>query len=104
MGFRGPAPRCGGHLLPHVFKKPSKSQKTASVDINITIDVLRHCYHKDVEAVCILTGDGDYIPLIEEAMRTGTGLFVGAFSKGLNERLRVVPDEFFDLDQMFFSD
>jgi uncharacterized LabA/DUF88 family protein len=96
-------PLFGGHLLPRVFKKPAQSQKTASVDINITIDVLRHCYHKDVEAVYILTGDGDYIPLVEEAMRTGTRLFVGAFSEGLNQTLRVIADEFFNLDDMFFG-
>jgi uncharacterized protein (TIGR00288 family) len=92
----------GGHLSPRVFKKPSQSQKTASVDINIAIDVLRHCYQKDVEAVCLLTGDGDYVPLVEEAKRTGTRLFVGAFSDGLNDTLRVSCDEFFELDGMFF--
>jgi hypothetical protein len=36
-------------------------------------------------------------------MRTGTRLFIGAFSEGLNERLRVSADEFIDLDGMFFG-
>jgi len=35
-------------------------------------------------------------------MRTGTRVFVGALSEGLNQKLRVVPDEFIDLDGMFF--
>jgi len=95
-------PPYGGHIHSRVFKKPSQSQKTASVDINITIDVLRHCYNKDVEAVYILAGDGDYIPLIEEAMRTGTRVFIGALSEGRNDRLRVAADEFIDLDGLFF--
>lgn len=97
-------PPNSGHIHPAVFKKHSQSQKTSSVDINITIDLLRHCYNKDIEAVYILTGDGDYIPLVEEAVRTGTRVFVGAFSDGLNETLRVVGDEFINLDDMFFGD
>jgi len=92
-----------GRVTPRVFKKSSRSHKTASVDINITIDVLRHCYQKDVEAIYILTGDGDYLPLVKEAMRTGTRVFVGAFSSGLNRELTVVPDEFYSLDHSFFS-
>jgi uncharacterized LabA/DUF88 family protein len=91
------------YVHPRVFKKPSKEQKVASVDINITIDVLRHCYHKDVEAIYVLTGDGDYLPLIEEAMKTGTRVFVGAFSEGLNPRLNLAGDQFFNLDHWFFQ-
>jgi uncharacterized LabA/DUF88 family protein len=95
--------RVSGSMNPHVFRKSKKSQKTASVDINIAIDVLRHCYQKDVGAVYIVAGDGDYIPLIKEAMRTGTRVFVGALSDGLNSALPIVPDSFDLLDRVFFQ-
>jgi len=103
--FGGSARRgTAGSLTPRVFKKASKSQKTASVDINITIDVLRHCFQKDLGVVYIISGDGDYIPLIQEAMRTGTRVVVGALSSGLNEDMKIVPDRFIPLDLSFFLD
>ncbi|WP_353889434.1 NYN domain-containing protein [uncultured Paraburkholderia sp.] len=40
-----------------------------------------------VDEVCILSGDGDYLPAIREAMRRGIRVYVGAFSSGLNSRL-----------------
>jgi uncharacterized LabA/DUF88 family protein len=91
-----------GHVNPRVFKKSSKSHKAASVDINITIDVLRHCHQKDVGAVYIISGDGDYLPLVNEAMRTGTRVFVGALSSGLHPKLRIAADYFIPLDDTFF--
>ena len=45
-----------------------------------------------------MTGDGDYIPLIQEIMRQGKQVIVGALSNGLNPKLRVVADNFIDLD------
>lgn len=88
-----------GKLCPHVFKKERKSQKTKSVDINLTIDALRHTYNDSLDTLIILTGDGDYIPLIQEVMRQGKKVIVGAFSDGLNPGLRHIADEFIDLDQ-----
>ncbi len=92
-----------GFLVPRVFKKPQKSKKTASVDINISIDMLRHAYARNVEAVLLLTGDGDYIPLIEEVMRHGVTVYVAAFSLGCHPDLPSAADEFVDLDKWFFA-
>jgi uncharacterized LabA/DUF88 family protein len=87
-----------GNICPHVFKKEKSNQKTKSVDINIAIDALRHTYNDSMDTLFLLTGDGDYIPLIQEVMRQGKRVFVGAFSDGLNPALTFIPDRFFDLD------
>jgi uncharacterized protein (TIGR00288 family) len=87
-----------GNICPHVFKKEKTSQKTKSVDINIAIDALRHTYNNSMDILFLLAGDGDYIPLIQEVMRQGKRVFVGAFSDGLNPALKFIPDLFFDLD------
>lgn len=87
-----------GNICPHVFKKEMRSHKTKSVDINITIDALRHTYNDSMDILFLLTGDGDYIPLIQEVMRQGKRVFVGAFSEGVNPALKHIPDRFFDLD------
>jgi uncharacterized LabA/DUF88 family protein len=87
-----------GNICPHVFKKQKSSQKTKSVDINIAIDALRHTYNNSMDILFLLSGDGDYIALIQEVMRQGKRVFVAAFSDGVNPALKHIPDTFFDLD------
>jgi uncharacterized LabA/DUF88 family protein len=91
-------------VCPFVYKRPSKSQKNKIVDVNLTIDVLRHTYQGDVDIVCLVSGDGDYLPLIKEVMRHGKQVHVFAFSSGLAEELRYTADHFQLLDQWFFLD
>lgn len=92
-----------GRLCPHVFKKEKNSQKTKSVDINITIDALRHTYNDSLDTLFLLSGDGDYIPLIQEVMRQGKRVVVGAFSNGLNQTLLHIADGFKDLDLLMLK-
>ena len=92
-----------GRLCPHVFKKEKNTQKTKSVDINITIDALRHTYNDSLDTLFLLSGDGDYIPLIQEVMRQGKRVVVGAFSNGLNQTLLHIADGFLDLDLLMLK-
>jgi uncharacterized LabA/DUF88 family protein len=88
-------------ICPHIYKKPN-SNKSRIVDINITIDALRHSYHHHVDTIFLLSGDGDFLSLIQEVMRQGTQVWVGAFSSGLNKRIPTSVDRFFNLDEWFF--
>lgn len=90
-------------VCPRVFKKEAKAKKTKLVDVSITIDALRHSYHRHVDAVWLFSGDGDYLPLIREIMRNGTQVWLGAFSDGLNPALPRAVDRFIDLDPWFFA-
>ncbi|MBU1776123.1 MAG: NYN domain-containing protein, partial [Gammaproteobacteria bacterium] len=92
-----------GFLQPRVFKKENKAAKTKSVDINLTVDLLRHALNGPFDALMLFTGDGDYLPVVEEAARHGKQVWIGAFSKGLNADLRFVADQFIDLDKCFFE-
>jgi len=92
-----------GRLCPYIFKKGQRSAKTKSVDINITIDALRHTYNGSLDILYLLTGDGDYVPLIQEVMRQGKKVIVGAFSAGLNDQLSHIADGFIDLDQLMLA-
>jgi uncharacterized LabA/DUF88 family protein len=93
--------RC--QLHPRVFKKPQKSQKSRLVDINITIDVMRHAFTDAVDVVYLFSGDGDFVDLIEEVGRSGKRICVAAFSSGLDPRLRVMADRFVLLDDFYFA-
>lgn len=92
-----------GQIVPAIFKKPAKSQKTRSVDIQIVIDIMRYAFSNSIELVYLASGDGDYLPLIAEVMRHGTQVYAGALSSGLHPEIPHSVDEFFDLDQLFFQ-
>ena len=90
-------------LSPKVFKKPKKSASGKGVDIQMTVDILTHTYQNNIDVIYLLSGDGDYIPLINEVMRMGKQVYVAAFSNGLNPTLKTVADEFTLLDDIYFE-
>ena len=92
-----------GQIVPTIFKKPAKSQKTRSVDIQIVIDIMRYAFSNSIDLVYLASGDGDYLPLIAEVMRHGTQVYAGALSSGLHPEIPHSVDEFVDLDQVFFQ-
>lgn len=90
-------------LVPRVFKKAQNCNKTKSVDINLSTDMLRGAYMNGFDRAVILSGDGDYLPVIEDVMRTGKQVYIGAFTSGLNKGLIHAGDYFLNLDTMFFE-
>jgi uncharacterized LabA/DUF88 family protein len=87
-----------GYVVPKLYKKPAKKQRSRQVDINITIDILSHATPRQVDRMILISGDGDFIPLIREVMRRGIQVHVYALSSGLNNDLKVVADKFKLLD------
>jgi uncharacterized LabA/DUF88 family protein len=91
-----------GHVFPRVFKKARKEQKVRAVDINIAVDMLSYASLSNVDAVCLISGDGDFIPLIEAVLRKGKRVYVSALSSGLNPELPRHVDEYTCLDERLF--
>ena len=89
-------------IIPRVHKKLANSRKTKVIDIDLTIDVMRAALTMPIDSIFLLSGDGDYIPLFREITRTNKQLYVGAFSSGIDERIRNSAEQFIDLDSMFF--
>jgi uncharacterized LabA/DUF88 family protein len=100
-GYRAKSPT-DQRVVPFVFKREANQRKTRVVDAHITVDVLRHVYQDQVDTVYLLSADTDYIPLIEEVMRRGKRVVVGALSDSVTDRLRNIADGFHDLDNWFF--
>lgn len=92
-----------GFVFPRIFKKSQRAAKRKGVDINITVDALTHTFRNSVDIVYLVTGDGDYLPLIEEIMRNGKKVYLSALSSGLNKILPQSVDKFFNLDDIFFN-
>lgn len=96
-GYRGVAT-----LIPRVYKRRRDSRKSRVVDIAITIDFMNALADPQVDAIFLVSGDGDFLHLVREAGRTSKQVHVGALSSGLDPSLRRAADQFVDLDSFFF--
>jgi uncharacterized LabA/DUF88 family protein len=90
-------------IVPRIYHKAAQSRKTRNVDINIIIDMLRVAHLPSTELLILLSGDGDYLPVIEECMRLGKPVWVCSFSSGCHKELPYAVDLHVDLDEMFFE-
>jgi uncharacterized LabA/DUF88 family protein len=96
-GYRGVAT-----LIPRVYKRRQDGRKIRVVDIAITIDFMSALADPQVDAIFLISGDGDFLHLVREARRTSKQVHIGALSSGLDPSLRRAADQFVDLDRMFF--
>jgi NYN domain len=89
-------------FTPRVFKKSRKQEKAKGVDISLTKDMLSHAFLDHYDVACLVTGDGDYVPLVEEVKRMGKLVVCVAFPKnGLSRELKLACDEFYDIESFF---
>jgi len=86
---------------PRVFKKDKSSQKSKGVDISLCTDMLSHGFADDYEVAVLVTGDGDYLPLVEAVKRMGHVVLLAGFKCGLSEDLKLAADGFFDLTEHY---
>jgi len=71
--------------------------KKADWDVGITIDAVKSATGVDV--IVLVSGDGDFIQLVEYLKNQGKRVEVMAFGKSTSSRLRETADEFIDLGE-----
>ena len=54
---------------------------------------------KSVDVIVLMSGDGDFVPLIEYLKNQGTQVEAIAFGKSASTRLREAADDFTDLSE-----
>ena len=69
--------------------------KKADWDVGITIDAIRLASLVDV--IVLVSGDGDFLPMVEYLKNQGQQVEVIAFGKSASSRLKEVADDFTDL-------
>ncbi|MBA7653277.1 hypothetical protein ES703_61124 [subsurface metagenome] len=69
--------------------------KKADWDVGITIDAVKTA--PGVDTIVLVSGDGDFIQLVEYLKNQGKRVEVLAFGKSTSSRLRETADEFIDL-------
>jgi hypothetical protein len=94
----------GAGFYPEVFKRQKGSRDSKGVDIALTIDILRGAYMSLFDVAVLVTGDGDYVPVVREVQRLGKVvclIFFEHSAAGLNQDLRLASDRFFDMTKDF---
>lgn len=71
--------------------------KKADWDVGLAIDAVRLAPSVDVEV--IVSGDGDYVPLIEYLRNQGKQVEVMAFGRSASAKLKEAADDFTDLSE-----
>jgi uncharacterized LabA/DUF88 family protein len=71
--------------------------KKADWDVGIAVDAIKTS--DSVDTVVLVSGDGDYVPLVEYLQNHGKRVEVMAFGKSTSSRLREASDEFTDLEE-----
>ena len=70
--------------------------KKADWDVGITVDAIKTAPRVDV--IVLVSGDGDFIQLVEYLKNQGKRMEVIAFGRSASSRLKEAADEFFDLE------
>lgn len=72
--------------------------KKADWDVGITVDAIK--MSKSLDVIVLVSGDGDYVPMIEYVQNTtGCRVEVIAFQKSTSAKLIEAADEFTDLSE-----
>jgi len=72
-------------------------QKKADWDVGLVIDAIR--MSSSVDTIVIVSGDGDFISLVEYLKNQGKRVEVIAFGRSSSSQLREIADEFIDLEK-----
>jgi uncharacterized LabA/DUF88 family protein len=98
-----PSSELSSTISPWVVKRERGRRDSKGVDIKLAVDVLTHCHAGNIDAVYLVTGDEDFLPIVKEVIRSGKQVYLAALSDGLSPRLRKYADEFINLDNVYFT-
>lgn len=71
--------------------------KKGDWDVGLAVDAIKLA--PKLDAVILITGDGDYVPLVEYLKNQGCQVEVASFGKSTSARLIEAVDDFIDLDE-----
>ena len=84
-------------VLPVIYKD-DQSMKTCGDDIAIATDMMKYVNRGD--QVILVTGDGDFVPVIEEIQQRGAQVIVVSNSQMINHKLKAIADKFVTLESL----
>ena len=88
----------GYKVITKPLKRFSDGTVKANVDIELAIDLLTMSDRLDI--ACIVSGDGDFQPLVEAVQSRGVRVEVASVGNAIASHLRKAADEYINLDKM----
>lgn len=88
----------GIHLRIKDLQVYPDGSKKADWDIGIAVDVIR--FSQLVDVVILVTGDGDFSPLVEYLQNQGKQVEVAGFAQTTSSRLKEIADFYYNLDEL----
>lgn len=85
----------GYKIVTKPLKRFSDGSVKANVDVEIVLDVVNMLDRLDV--VCLVSGDGDFEPLVRWSQARGVRVEVVSFAQACAQNLRNISDDFIDL-------
>lgn len=73
----------------------SSGAKKADWDVGMAVDAVK--LGEKVDVIILMTGDGDFVPLVEYLHGKGVIVEVAAFAESTNAQLKAIADRFFDI-------
>ncbi|MCS7183754.1 MAG: NYN domain-containing protein [Patescibacteria group bacterium] len=73
-------------------------EKKADWDVGIAVDAIRIA--KFVDSIILVSGDGDFIPLVEYLKNQGNIVEIAGFSRNTSIKLKELADFFYDLEEI----
>jgi uncharacterized LabA/DUF88 family protein len=70
----------------------SKRREQKGVDVRLAVDALEAALSGSVDGVALVSGDADFVPLVDAIRRAGPHVVVLAFEQGLSRDLRHAAD------------
>jgi uncharacterized LabA/DUF88 family protein len=71
--------------------------KKGDWDVGIAIDAIRIA--KKVDSIVLVTGDGDFVPLVEHLKGEGVQVEVVSFGRSTSSKLKEAAEAFMDMDE-----
>jgi uncharacterized LabA/DUF88 family protein len=81
---------------PTVFKRTG-SRGAKGVDISLATDMLSNAYRNNFEVAILASGDGDFLPVVEEVQRLGKALYLLSVGDKVSPGLILASDRNLDL-------
>ncbi len=91
-----------GIEAPRVFKK-MKGRHAKRVDISLSTDMLSHAHRKNYDLAILVTGDEDYVPLMQAVAAEGRRIVLWTLTSGLSPALTRAADHVYDIGQILLQ-
>lgn len=96
-GFFGALTAAGIEVKSKDVIEFASGERKADWDVGIAIDAVK--FSDRVDSVILVTGDGDFVPLVEYLKAKGITVIAAAFSESTSKLLKESVDEYFDISE-----